>query len=180
MLNTSSRWPIYLAIAGMVIVAASVWYTQRLADKISISENGMVDLYRNTVERVNNLEINDTGDEDFSTEGEILAQVQYLPRILVNDITGDFNGASGFGTRNDDTAYVMAQLEKWIEAGVTPVKQPDQLQYIGESRLIQQIRYFPIFQFFLIGAFIFLGYIGINQARKAEQNRVWVGMAKET
>jgi signal transduction histidine kinase len=32
----------------------------------------------------------------------------------------------------------------------------------------------------LLGAFVAIGYISINNARRAEQNRVWVGMAKET
>jgi signal transduction histidine kinase len=32
----------------------------------------------------------------------------------------------------------------------------------------------------LIAAFIFFGYIGFSSARREEQNRVWVGMAKET
>jgi signal transduction histidine kinase len=33
---------------------------------------------------------------------------------------------------------------------------------------------------FLISAFVIIGFLGINQTRKAEQNRVWVGLAKET
>ena len=40
--------------------------------------------------------------------------------------------------------------------------------------------YFPIFQFILIGAFITFGYFAFSSARRAEQNQVWVGMAKET
>jgi signal transduction histidine kinase len=32
----------------------------------------------------------------------------------------------------------------------------------------------------LITAFVGLGYWGFNAARRAEQNQVWLGMAKET
>jgi len=180
-LQTSSRWPLYLAIAGIVIVCSTVWYTQRLANQIADVENGMVELYKSSVERLNNLdEFAEDGSEDYSTEEEVIESTRNLPRILVNDLTGEFVAASGFGERNNDTVYIMSRLKGWIEDGLTPVKQYSQLQYIGESHLIRQIRYFPIFQFFLIGSFILLGYLGINQTRKAEQNRVWVGMAKET
>ena len=46
--------------------------------------------------------------------------------------------------------------------------------------MLRQLRFFPYVQAVLIGSFIFLGFLGINQTRKAEQNRVWVGLAKET
>jgi signal transduction histidine kinase len=39
---------------------------------------------------------------------------------------------------------------------------------------------YPLLQLSLIGAFIVLGYIGFSSARRAEQNQVWLGMAKET
>jgi signal transduction histidine kinase len=42
------------------------------------------------------------------------------------------------------------------------------------------LRYFPFVQFVLIAAFVAFGYMGFSSARRAEQNRVWVGMAKET
>ncbi|MEO0626926.1 MAG: HAMP domain-containing sensor histidine kinase, partial [Bacteroidota bacterium] len=54
------------------------------------------------------------------------------------------------------------------------------LIYLGRSEILAQLRYFPVWQILLIGTFILLGYLGINAARRAEQNRVWVGLAKET
>jgi signal transduction histidine kinase len=42
------------------------------------------------------------------------------------------------------------------------------------------MKYFPIIQFFIIGLFIFIAYIAFSTFRKAEQDQVWAGMAKET
>jgi signal transduction histidine kinase len=39
---------------------------------------------------------------------------------------------------------------------------------------------FPYVQFFLIACFVGFGYFALNAARRAEQNRIWVGLAKET
>lgn len=53
------------------------------------------------------------------------------------------------------------------------------LYYDSSSELIQ-LQYFPFIQFFIIGLFIVIGYLIFSTFRKAEQNQVWAGMAKET
>jgi signal transduction histidine kinase len=49
-----------------------------------------------------------------------------------------------------------------------------------ESQQLQQLRYFPFFQFAVIGMFLIVAYLLFSTSRRAEQNLVWVGMAKET
>lgn len=52
--------------------------------------------------------------------------------------------------------------------------------YYNNSILLQQLKAFPYIQFFLFGLLIGVAYLGFSNSRRAEQNRVWVGMAKET
>ncbi|MCO5267337.1 MAG: HAMP domain-containing histidine kinase [Brumimicrobium sp.] len=52
--------------------------------------------------------------------------------------------------------------------------------YYANSPELVQLQYFPYIQFALIGLFILIGYIIFSTFRKAEQNKVWAGMAKET
>lgn len=52
--------------------------------------------------------------------------------------------------------------------------------YYEESRVITQLRYFPYVQFGIIGLFLLVSYALFSLFRNAEQNQVWVGMAKET
>ena len=52
--------------------------------------------------------------------------------------------------------------------------------YYDESPELKQLRYFPYIQFIVIGLFALIGYIIFSTFRKAEQNQVWAGMAKET
>ncbi len=52
--------------------------------------------------------------------------------------------------------------------------------FYQESFLLTQLRYYPYVQFFIIGLFLLIAYMLFSTARKAEQNQVWVGMAKET
>ncbi len=49
-----------------------------------------------------------------------------------------------------------------------------------DSIILTQLRYYPIVQFVIIGLFLLIAYLLFSTFRKAEQNQVWVGMAKET
>ncbi len=55
-------------------------------------------------------------------------------------------------------------------------------QYIffEESLVITQLRYFPYIQLVIIGVFLLVSYILFSLFRRAEQDQVWAGMAKET
>src|SRR5204862_6053069 len=49
-----------------------------------------------------------------------------------------------------------------------------------DSILLVKLRYYPYFQLSVIALFLFVSYLAFSSSRKAEQNQVWVGMAKET
>ncbi|HNP48432.1 MAG TPA: HAMP domain-containing sensor histidine kinase, partial [Bacteroidia bacterium] len=49
-----------------------------------------------------------------------------------------------------------------------------------DSELLIRLRYYPYFQLAVIALFLFVSYLAFSTSRKAEQNQVWVGMAKET
>ncbi len=52
--------------------------------------------------------------------------------------------------------------------------------YFQESLTLKQLRYFPIVMLIAIGIFLIISYFLFSTFRRAEQNQVWVGMAKET
>jgi len=52
--------------------------------------------------------------------------------------------------------------------------------YYEESTFSKELRYFPYLELGIIGLFILFSYSLFSTARRAEQNRVWIGMAKET
>lgn len=52
--------------------------------------------------------------------------------------------------------------------------------FYQDSFILTQIKYFPLIQFLIIGLFLVIAYTLFSTARRAEQNQVWVGMAKET
>jgi hypothetical protein len=54
------------------------------------------------------------------------------------------------------------------------------LYYYGESRLLTEVRYYPIVQLFIVGLFIIITLLALRSSYRSVQNQVWAGMAKET
>jgi signal transduction histidine kinase len=52
--------------------------------------------------------------------------------------------------------------------------------YYEDSAVLKQLRYYPFVQFMIVIMFILLSYFGFYASKRAEQNSVWLGMAKET
>ncbi|MBS1580637.1 MAG: HAMP domain-containing histidine kinase [Bacteroidetes bacterium] len=52
--------------------------------------------------------------------------------------------------------------------------------FYDESATVKQLRYYPVVMFGIIGLFLLVSYALFSLFRNAEQNQVWVGMAKET
>jgi len=83
-----------------------------------------------------------------------------------------------------DSAYVFKLIREMKEEN-TPleIELPQYgKQYIlyMDSDLQSRLRYFPIIVFIAVAFFILLAYLMFSTSRKAEQNQVWAGLAKET
>ncbi|WP_300662363.1 HAMP domain-containing sensor histidine kinase [Fluviicola sp.] len=84
-------------------------------------------------------------------------------------------------TNPENLKKTLGSLEK-INDPIVISFGPDQQNwlYYDNSDELKQLQFFPYIQFLIIGVFIFIGYLLFSTFRKAEQNQVWAGMAKET
>jgi signal transduction histidine kinase len=82
-----------------------------------------------------------------------------------------------------DTNYLKHQLEE-MKLEHQPIKIPvlneEQYIYYHNSTLLSKLTYYPYVQLTVIALFIIIAYLAFSASRNAEQNQVWVGMAKET
>jgi signal transduction histidine kinase len=175
-----SRWKLYLLVLGVGIVAFSVGYTQFLANRLSVVEQNNARFWVMAQQDINDIDDETSLYCDLTLQQEILTSNTTIPVLIVNE-QGGIDDAINWGEGLDTNyTYLRGQLDRMVKNEVEPIQSFGVQLYFGESRILQQLRYFPMMQILLIGAFVSLGYIGFNSARRAEQNRVWVGMAKET
>lgn len=83
-----------------------------------------------------------------------------------------------------DSAYLLQIIEEMrLQNNPIPVnidKHTVNYIFYKDSYLLTQLKYYPYFQFTIIGLFLLIAYYLFSTSRKVEQNQVWVGMAKET
>ncbi len=175
-----SRWKLIIAIAGAIIVVVSLIYTDYVARELSKEEKLKVENWRFAYEIWSDIDDEDEDYCDYTLHQKIFEGNNTIPVILVNEY-GDPIAARNFGVKkDDDEVFLKKEIEKLKRSGFEPIDGIGFSIYYKESRLLQLLRFFPIIQLLLFTAFVVFGYIGINAARRSEQNRVWVGLAKET
>jgi len=163
------------------IVIASVLYTDYLAKKLSVEERKKMELLADTYQRLNN----NNGNEDLSFMFHIIESNSTIPVIITDDENQILWNKNFDSLRIEkDTTYLHKQLEvmkaQHAPIDIEYIKGKHQYIYYLDSYLLTQLRYFPFIQFTIILLFIGVAYITFSTARRAEQNRVWAGMAKET
>lgn len=84
----------------------------------------------------------------------------------------------------ESVGYITQLIEKMrtVNPPIKVTLGDDKVRYIfyDESPLLAQLKYYPFVQLGVIGLFLLIAYYLFSTARNAEQNQVWVGMAKET
>jgi two-component system, sporulation sensor kinase D len=103
------------------------------------------------------------------------------PIIILDDRTGALLHHARLNDEEVGDSVRLNQI-KLANAPIRIVKpdgQPISIFY-EDSLVLQQLRYFPIGQLLLVAVFLFISYFIFSTYRRAEQNQVWVGMAKET
>ena len=84
----------------------------------------------------------------------------------------------------DTAAFIASKVKELTEQGhyfdIEIVEGLTQRLYYEESIVLQQLHYYPYVQVTVIIVFLLLLYYMLYSRRVSEQNRVWVGLSKET
>ncbi len=172
------NWKTYLVLVALVIVSASLFYTNKLAGQLAAEERRKVEEIADALKTLSQPENNET-----AVAFNILEQNKTIPLIIADEKKRIKD------MRNLDTAqlnkpnYALQELAKYEE--LHPPIEVDygtgkDYVYYGESFLLTQLRYFPYIQLAIIALFLLVVLIALNAAHRSLQNQVWVGLSKET
>jgi hypothetical protein len=181
MYEVKDKWKLWLLAAAAVIVAVSVYYTNKLSNELANEERKKIQLWASAYKQLINAE--ETTDIGFMFD--VIQNNSTVPVLLLNEKD------SIIFWRNFDSIKVAENpdyLKKQF-ADMKGKREPLVIKfddgtehhiYYTDSFALMKLKYYPIVQFIIIGVFLFVAYLAFSNSRNAEQNRVWVGMAKET
>jgi two-component sensor histidine kinase len=176
------RWKLALLIAAIAIGITSLWYTNNLVKKLSEQEKKHVELWAAAVRQLSDISI-EAGDVSFALE--VLRSNNTIPMVLT-DSAGTVNSFRNIDSSKVADPLDMQDLINEMREEHEPIEiifgREGEKNYVlyKDSMLLRQLRYYPYFQLGVISLFLLVSYLAFSSSRKAEQNQVWVGMAKET
>lgn len=176
------NWRTLLALAGIVIVTATIFYSQYLAKKIATDEQQKVDLWVAASKSM----LNNPG-MDLALPNRIRNGQQSVPIIETNEqdsIIDYINLDSARAAR--DKGWLYQQLRRFksedhrIEVKLSDTPYIANRYYYGHTALLDEVRYYPLVQLFIVAIVIFFTLYSITVRNRSTQNQLWAGMAKET
>jgi len=111
---------------------------------------------------------------------ELVTNDYLVPVLFINSDSRQIISTNMPGFIGQTEALAADKLPKTDSIMVDLGAESKGIIYFEHSPELTQMKYFPFVQFFMIGLFIIIAYIVFSTFRKAEQDQVWVGMAKET
>ena len=168
-----------LVIIALSIVGVTLWYTNNLANKFKEQEKKKVALWAKATKILSN--INDSND-DIGFVFEVVNNNTTVPVIQINE-DGEVIAHRNIKNSTSDIALkeeVELMKRKYPPIEIELIDGKKEYIYYKDSKLLQNLKYFPFFMLSIIGAFMVVVYFAFSNARIAKQNKVWTGMAKET
>ena len=160
----------------MIIVAISVLFTNNLAHALQAEEQKNMAVWAEATQQL--ILADEDADIDFVTS--IIEKNTTIP-VYICDAEGHVLASRN--TKEKDlstfdyrlsTAKYHGPIELKIDEATT------QYIYWDDSSLLTRLRYVPYAQFALIFIFIVVAVITMLTGQKSEENRLWVGLSKET
>ncbi len=123
-------------------------------------------------------------DVDINLILKILGGNTTIPVILCdeNDNVQEYRNFE-IPDKNTDTFFSNKIKESKAKNQVIPIDLGDgtlQNLYYSDSIILKRLSIFPYAQLTIVFVFIFIAFLALASTKKAEQNKVWVGLSKET
>lgn len=177
-----------MVVVSVLISMGSIYYTDVLVDQLKKREREQVELFARALEYTLN---NESENLLFVTD-EIIFKNNSIPTIwITREKEYQYRNIkiNESWSKDRKESFLREQVED-MEALYAPIQmtyrnEADMVEdygyvYYKNSFLLTQLITYPYIQLSVIAIFGFIAYMAFNYSKAAEQNRVWVGLAKET
>ena len=180
----SFRSRVSILTVGLILAVVSLFYTNKLADVLRQKEQHDVELWVAAMERVSreafgNYLVDPLISHIVSTQNNIpfIITDENLNLVMSNRIDEEVL---------KDPEHFRQKLDELTEENTPRTVRirwttgHSHIIFYGRSQLLTALYYFPYVQWLIIAIFLLFTYIALQSTKQDEQNRVWIGLAKET
>jgi two-component system, sporulation sensor kinase D len=172
----------FFIVAGALILLSTL-FSNKLAGDLAKEERKKIELWAEAV-RLLTTDLEQGVEMDYTLNFKVMEGNTNIPVILVDSNgtileTNNLKSAAKGDSLDmaEEAARIMGK-KQFIEVKISD----DYTQYVyyDDSSLLRKLIYFPFVQLMVMFLFLLVTVFALNASRKSEQNRVWVGLSKET
>lgn len=164
------RIKIILVVAAVLIVVASLLISHFLVRDLSNEEHHRMEVWAQALHALN------AADEttDLSLVVSVMEGNNTIPVIVLND-EGEITDYRNI----EDTTRIESYARMMIRSGDT-IHVDGQIVCYDESIMLKRLSAWPYIQLGIVLVFVVVAIFALLSSKRAEQNKVWVGLSKET
>jgi nitrogen-specific signal transduction histidine kinase len=174
---------------AIIIAMGSVWVTHSLIDELKEEERKKIEIWAESVALISEQALYEDTTGIFNNYDELLSKLiqgnTTIPVILTDDSDHVITQNNiRFPKEEEDPSFIEKKV-KSFKKNHHPIpilidENTVQYVYYDDSTVLKQLQWFPFVQLSVVFIFIVISFLALNSAQKAEQNKVWVGLSKET
>ncbi len=179
---------IILVVVAVIIAVASLVVSHLLVRDLSRQERNNMEVWAEAMRSLSH------ADEhtDLNLVLKVMNSNNHIPVVVLDEFDNviEFRNVEiDAPTAADSTAYLTQLSQRMVRKGnviEVDVSTPDievPLQILvcyDESILLQRLTHYPYVQLGVISLFVVVAIFALLASKKAEQNKVWVGLSRET
>ena len=177
---------IILVVAAVLIAVASLFISHYLVRDLSVQERQKMEVWAEAMRSLN------TADEntDLNLVLKVIDENNTIPVIVLNSNNEavTFRNVEISGVDYADSLRHAASLgRRWMESGHAIkifLGEEGKSEYnnvcYDESVMIRRLSSWPFVQLGIVMVFVVVAIFALLTSKRAEQNKVWVGLSKET
>ena len=178
---------IILVVVAIVIAVASLMVSHFLVKDLQREERNKMETWAEALNTLNNADDN----TDLSLVLNVIQGNNTIPVIVMDSdgiVTDYRNIEIDAKTAKDSDAYVSRYGKRMynsgnyikIHLGDSANSKDYQLVCYDESTLLKRLSQYPYWQLGIVMIFVVVAIFALLASKRAEQNKVWVGLSKET
>ena len=196
-------WKVVFLAISLVLVALFLYISNNLVKDLAEQERERMEIWANATRELATLgsgsEVDDNGNPIIgsATDVDFLLSIieanHNIPVLLVDDkdnildhrnfrlpdpVDNPFELSKANLEYLDKKLRHLKNSENKIDINID--KTTTQYLYYEDSTLLRRLSYFPYIQLAVLILFFAIAYFALMSIKRAEQNKVWVGLSKET
>lgn len=182
-------------LASVVVVAVFLYISNSIVRDLAIQERARMQIWADATKEIVSLS---SGEGDISESNitfllGIIEDNNNIP-VLLTDDEGKIVQQRNFHLPDPEADFPLESREnmRFLEKKLATLRSGDnvidieimpgvvQHLYYEDSTLLRRLSLYPYIQIAVMAAFVIVVYLAVTSSKRAEQNKVWVGLSKET